>query len=202
MSLDPGSEVLEDDLGAIRLLAIEILPGDRRKFDAQSNDSDTGGGARDLRIRPDTVFATIIGQLFPKRVTVQRTLKGRKVELPAWSGTFSWIDDDGRRRSAEALVWPPTGAREGELRLSKVHEQPCFRHVPPTTEGRLLLLVIQTPALELWPRFATEQSLQEGEWDEEVATFLVKCLQARRRKGVSARGFLDLTTGERFINGR
>lgn len=45
-----------------RVIFQVIEDGDRRKFEAVSNDADTGGGARDLRFRPANRFLPVLGR--------------------------------------------------------------------------------------------------------------------------------------------
>jgi len=47
----------------------EVVLGDLRKFNAESNDSPTGGGARDLRISPVTDYWERLLDFFPERVS-------------------------------------------------------------------------------------------------------------------------------------
>lgn len=42
--------------GVKRFIFKELVEGDFRKFFAQSNDTDSGGGARDLRYKPQKEF--------------------------------------------------------------------------------------------------------------------------------------------------
>jgi len=72
--------------GVKRIVYKEIVEGDFRKFKAESNDADTGGGARDLRFRPHDEFAKVFRELFPR--SQQKTRKR-----------------DGKNRSGRSGLW-------------------------------------------------------------------------------------------------
>ncbi|WP_264802920.1 hypothetical protein, partial [Acetobacter fabarum] len=59
-----------------RILYKEIVAGDLRKILAQSNDSDTGGGARDFRFGSFKTLLPVIRQMFPKKVKENRKRDG------------------------------------------------------------------------------------------------------------------------------
>ncbi len=171
----------------------EIVEGDFRKFRAESNDAPTGGGARDLRFRPYDVFAPVFEQLFPGKRMEARTRGKTRTQVEILVGHFHWLNDRGGVESMEATFEPPTDARAGEGRIAVVYKYPCFNNLPPTNEGRMLVLLIQHSNGQVWPRFATEDSLRSGDWNEEVARNLLQCLDADRRTGTVARGYFNLS---------
>lgn len=89
----------------------EIKPGDVRKQRAQSNDASSGGGARDLRIRPADKFTPILANMFPDVGSEEGVLQG----------TVHWLDDRDEVQAATVELWRPTDARPGEARIGRIH---------------------------------------------------------------------------------
>lgn len=181
-----------------RVLYREIVEGDFRKFDAKSNDSDSGGGARDLRFRPYDKLKDTVELMFPQTVTERtgkRTIQVRK-------GLFQWLDASNNAQSKDAFFYPPTDSRPGEWRLARVHEHPCFTSkMPPTGQGRILVLLTQLADGSVWPSFATEQDLQTNkQWNPAVAKALLDCLNAPRAANKVATGFCDFQTKTNYCN--
>ena len=130
-----------EQTGIARIVFREILSGDRRKFIAQSNDAETGGGARDIRFRGWADLEPILRQLFPGVRTTTRKRGGSSVTEQVFVGQFNWEDVKGDIFSQEAVLETPTDARPAEARLAKVHQYECFQSLPPQQgNGRLLLL--------------------------------------------------------------
>src|SRR5690348_4533593 len=100
--------------GVKRVVFMEIVPGDLRKFRAESNDSPSGGGARDLRFRPFEVFDEIFAKLFPGNRTEQRRRGGMTSDVEIRVGRLSWQDSRGEYQSKEATFEPPTDVRPDE----------------------------------------------------------------------------------------
>jgi hypothetical protein len=96
--------------------------------------------------------------------------------------------------------WPPTDARGSEGRIARVPDIPslqagCF----PRDEGAVFYLFIQGDNGMLTAHFAGERSLRtSGDWNPWVAETILMALE-RAPKGVSARGWLDWTSGERYM---
>ena len=169
----------------------EIKPGDLRKFQAESNDSPTGGGARDLRFRPHERFDPIFAQLLPT-VKVQR---GKNVRV----GPVGWYDDIKPAR-LEAEYWSPTQARPGEGRWAKVHNFAPFQKELPDGEGRLVILLIQDSNDDVWLRIETESELRSPSWDQKVIRAIFECIDSQTRGNRSAQGYIDFVRGKRFCH--
>lgn len=181
-----------------RMLYREIVEGDFRKFEAKSNDTDSGGGARDLRFRPYEKLKPTIDQMFP--VTTTETTNQRTIQVA--KGEFKWLDDKGNVQTKDAYFYPPTDARPNEGRLARVHTYPCFTNKqPPTNMGRILVLLTQLPDGSVWPSFATEQDmLTNPQWNQTVAKALLGCLHAKRSSNKVATGFYDFQAKMSFCN--
>jgi len=200
--------------GVKRIIFKQIVYGDFRKFLANSNDAKSGGGARDLRFRPHSTFASVFGELFPESRTEERRRVGRQVLVEVRVGKFHW-SDHGIIVSAEATFEPPTSAREEEGRIPTVHKYSPFNRIVSTwpeeswdvdkralkQEGRLVLLLVQRDDGSVWPEFATESSLRSENWSESVANPIIKSLTGRRNASEVARGFIDFESGKAYLDG-
>jgi hypothetical protein len=185
--------------GIARIVFREILEGDRRKFVARSNDSDSGGGARDLRFRSWESLKDVLGELFPGRRAERRRRGGVATSLTVYVGRFYWLEE-GQERSQEALLEPPTDARAGEGRIAQVHKYGCFGDLPEGQGlGRTLVLFVQNEDGKVWPVFASESSLEKDDWHPDVAEFLLNALRAKRRQDNAAYGYIDFVKGAKFV---
>lgn len=181
-----------------RILYKEIVEGDRRKADAESNDSASGGGARDFRF-PYVSVLPAVELIFPEKI-----LRRDKV---VHQGTFFWRDPGSTQvvsRTAEFMS--PTRSRPTEGWISQVPKFSCFDtdRIPRGGVGnRVLLLLIQLHDQSVWPHFAEESTLRvKGAWDPSVAQELLSCLDARRAANRAVIGYIDFTKSRRFCNGK
>lgn len=201
----PASSTTKSPAGVARILYKEIVPGDLRKVVAESNDSDTGGGARDFRFGEFRKLEAIVRKMFPHPMKEQRRRDGKKVEIDIFRGTFHW-NFNGVDEHKEAYFEPPTSARQSEGRIARVHEQPCcaLERIPKVGEGnKVLLLLVQQNDSSVWPHFVEETSLSEpGAWDPRVAMELLNCIRAQRAAKRAVIGYRDFTTGEGYCNGK
>lgn len=180
-----------------RLLYKEIVEGDRRKAKAESNDSASGGGARDFRF-PYQEVLPIVTKLFPTTV-----LRGEKV---VHQGTLFWKEPGAMQTVSRAVEFmSPTKSRPREGWISQVTKFSCFDidRMPPAGPGnRILLLLIQLYDDTVWPFFAEERTLRtKGAWNPLVAQELLDCLDAKRASNRAVIGYRDFTNEDRFCNG-
>lgn len=96
------------------------MDGDVRKLQARSNDSPTGGGARDIRLRPFRRWNPVVEQII-SQPTKRRGILGSAV---------NWTEPSGAVQSAVIEWWRPTASRGGEGRLGRVHRVASW-HVDP-----------------------------------------------------------------------
>lgn len=180
-----------------RILYKEILPGDLRKIHAQSNDSQTGGGARDFRFGNFSQLLPVVKQMFPTPVKQRRKRANQTTTLTIFQGTYHSYDAN-KVVVEDSFFEPPTTARPSEGRIVRVHQSLCFdvSRIPKGgANNRVLLLLIQNSLGEVWPCFAEENSLkQPGQWDPVVANNLLQCINMKRNKGRAVIGFYDFVT--------
>jgi hypothetical protein len=191
-----------------RVLWKEIKQGDRRKFSATANDEPSaGGGARDLRFRGGEHLGDIFKAMFPRESSVSRRRDGMRSVVKRHAGDFCWFeksaDSQNSKHSQVAYVEPPTTARPGEWRITRVHTYDVLREgLPPQpSDGRLLLLLIQTEGDEIWPVFITETSLRtETGWHESFRRHVLACLDRPARADRTIFGYFEADTGRQYCN--
>lgn len=181
-----------------RILYKEIVEGDRRKADAESNDSTSGGGARDFRFPYEAVLPAV-ELIFPTKVV----RRGK----PVHQGTFLWKEPGSTQVVSKAAEFmSPTRSRPSEGWMSQVPKFSCFDtdRIPQGGVGnRVLLLLIQLHDQTVWPHFAEESTLRvKGAWDPSVADELLSCIDAQRAVNRAVIGFIDFANSRRFCNGR
>lgn len=189
------------------ILYKEIVAGDLRKILAKSNDSDTGGGARDFRFGSYKKLLPVIKQMFPTTVKLDRKRDEVVSQIDVFKGVFHWQKTEGGKvHTKESYFEPPTDVRPSEGRIARVHEYGCFDTslIPKGGSGnRVILLLIQNYAGEVWPHFAEETSLRTpGDWDPVVAKELLKCIDAVRPEGRAVIGFRDFAASTGYCNGK
>lgn len=86
----------------------EVKIGDLKKYQNQSNNSPTGGGARDLRISPAKIFWDEMKPFFPTEISV-RSRTGVLLS-----------EGSSNTHSAEINLMGPTAARRNELRICEI----------------------------------------------------------------------------------
>mgnify|MGYP006916097980 CR=1 FL=1 len=168
-----------------RIIYKKIVAGDILKSIAQSNKSDTGGGARDLRFSPAEQFQQEFSLMFPN-------CEGDKI-----TGTFTWRNG----QQTNVTIHLPTNSRPNELRIGTINKCIPDEYFPESAEDFILLL-IQTEDDLVHPEFITEWSLSNDNWDRNVKAELLSGLNAKRSKNNTPMGFIDYETGERFTNGK
>ena len=188
-----------------RILYKEIVPGDIRKILAQSNDSRSGGGARDFRFGSYNSLLPVIQEMFPNQIQ-QRRKRGILEQIDVFQGEFFWHNSKGGVERKKSFFEPPTDARPSEGRIVRVHEYECFdtNLLPKGGEGnRVLLLLIQLYNKAVWPYYAEEESLRtKGRWDPVVANEILSCLDAGRAPNRAVIGYRDFTSMDRYCNGK
>lgn len=188
-----------------RILFKEIVDGDVRKIHADSNDSDTGGGARDFRFGSYADLQHIFQSMFPYPVQEPRRRSGVVGPVTIYSGRFYWEDPiSGEVHNQVSYFEPPTDARPQEGRITKIHEHPCLSTVRmpiSSVNNRVFLLLTQMDDGTVWPSYVEERTLRSvGTWASEITTKMLNCIDAPRRANQSVIGYYDFTTNDRYCN--
>ncbi|MDO3560690.1 hypothetical protein [Ralstonia pseudosolanacearum] len=181
-----------------RILYKEIVAGDRRKADAESNDTASGGGARDFRFPYEAVLP-VVEKIFPEKIQK----RGKTVH----QGTFFWHEPGiPEPVSRTAQFMSPTKSRASEGWISQVPKFSCFDsdRIPIAgATNRVLLLLIQLHDETVWPWFAEENTLRiKGAWDPLVAQEILSCLDAKRAANKAVIGYIDFTNAGKYCNGK
>jgi hypothetical protein len=179
-----------------------VMPGDERKLRAAANDSDSGGGARDIRFSPWHEFEPIMKKMLPNTETRMTTRKSGRGEQEIRVGEMLWSGDGSHRAKGKRFeLWPPTDSRPGEGRIAKSYELPSFQPqlLPPPEEGEVFFLIWED---------------EDGIWGQFLAVSAVRHLNVTLRSDIQGaldelhaadpgpaermnlRGYCDFTTGE------
>lgn len=167
----------------------EVLPGDLRKFRAESNDADTGGGARDLRFREGSRMSPVLARMFPNPAD----------EAGVTRGDVYWVTSDDTAASGQVEFWRPTDARPNEVRLGRIYvvngwivDEEEYAAARNRGDIWFYLLVLDDTG-RTWARI-----LRGANLNRETPAFR-DCVQRRiqeRRGAAAVFGSLDFTTGE------
>jgi hypothetical protein len=169
----------------------EIRLGDVRKHQAESSDSNTGGGARDLRAAPAAAFQQVLERMFRHPGPVGGVTQG----------LVQWTTGSGEQQNATVELWPPTDARDNELRLARFYEISGWgvdeqEYNQALTTGERWFYVLELHADNtVWARVLHQGNINRE--DPLVAKHLRERMAATPRNQ-SVRGAVDLVTGQMF----
>lgn len=194
--------------GVRRLVYRELLPGDYRKLMAESNDSPSGGGARDLRL-PYSAFDGIFARLLPDERTELRRRGANRVEVKLRTGPvmvdFAYPTDAVIEVRTEEMVWEnPTDARGSEGRIAKVHAGRATAELLTARDpdkGKAFALFVQDDNGELRVHYAFEADLRAGEWADAVATPILTHIDGERRHDRAVQGYIDFPNNFWYAHG-
>lgn len=177
-----------------RILYREITDADIRKLLASANDSQTGGGARDLRF-PYREFDDVMRHLLPRTKTANRRRGGVQVPVTVRVGQVKVANGPTVELSWE----PPTDARKTEGRIPTVHDH---LSLPESGRGRVFLLLIQELGGDVRAYYAYEDDLRGGKWNPETASAILDCADDPDRRGRTiVQGYIDLIEGRDYCHG-
>ena len=169
----------------------EIKLGDVAKQKAASNIADTGGGARDLRIRPAQEFTRILNRMFPLPGSQERVFKGN----------IHWFDGGNNLQSGEVEFWRPTDARPNEARIGRINmigawaiDEQAYKTAQDAGNKWFYLLVMDTDGT-VWARLLKEENLPNE--NKAVREYVQK--QIRETSSAHAvRGSMDFQSKEEY----
>lgn len=181
-----------------RVVYREVTDGDLRKLEGQSNDTPSGGGARDIRF-PWKAFRPVMHLIFNAPAVGRGGQPIRTASI-----TYS---EKGVQKSTTMEYWPPTRSRPTEDRVSKVHASPVLGgQTPDTSKGKIFVVFTQFTNGLVRCDYAYEDELRDPNlWAEEIRQAILGCLQttsiknATRVKNLSpAQGYYDFVSGMGF----
>ena len=157
----------------------EILPGDMRKLLGQSNDTPSGGGARDLRL-PWRAFRQVMHEIFTETVALN---DGKQIR----TAQISYTTANGVPTTTTLEYWPATESRPAEDRVSKVHDSPARAdRLPSQEKGRVFVLFIRWSDGKATCHYAYEDDLRKTtRWAAEVRNVILGCLADTDMKNIN-----------------
>lgn len=183
--------------GVKRVVYRQVLAGDRRKFAAQSNDSPTGGGARDMRFNHEH-FGPIFRLLLPRTDSKIRRRNGVATDLTIWCGTLRSHYGD-QQLTAQVEYEPPTDARGAEGRLARVHQIPGLAgNLPDDTGDTLFVLFVQQDNDDVYSHFVTLGELNG--WHQAVRDPIQQCAAAPRRANIAIAGWINFASHSTYCH--
>jgi len=187
----------------VRVVFKQIMNGDRRKVHAESNDSDSGGGARDFRFN-HTGLGPTFAAMFPMRETFIRRRNGQSTQTEVYVGRLVWLRDPAKPEAGtdemKIIYEPPTDTRGSEGRIAKVHTYPPFRRYPQETSGMVLLLLVEDETGVVWSFYTTQAELKtDKRWNRTLANAILACI-AHTPDHQAAQGTIDLRSGHTYCN--
>ena len=186
-------------LNIARLFLFRIDDGDRRKFIAKANDTDSGGGPRDLRIRPEDRFWPFFECMLSRRESKERPRTGGTTDILVDDIV---INDGGAERTARLEIWPHQNNRPNECRMAKVYKWSADHLIKDDPAGGVSVLMIfqqENGLIRLF--FTTETVLNTGKWDPAVKRFSSNWLQKTRQYRGPKSAFFDLKRQESYCGG-
>jgi len=166
----------------------EVKSGDLRKQEAQSNDADSGGGARDLRMPKR--FWDSVAPFFSREVSV-RERSG--IILSQTRATALRV---------EISFWRPTDARPSEIRIGKITLIEGWSISKEEFEAELkedylfFYLLTLDANQRVWARTMSTRYLQENRKD--FSDFVRKMISDKSSGAQTARGVFDFAHGNHY----
>jgi len=184
--------VTEPKRTAVAVVFKQVMDGDVRKLAAQSNDSPTGGGARDLRF-PMVPFQGPLTKFFPN--VVGHSANGG----PVRQGTMVWVIDSRNQQKYNVELHPPTNARPREIRIARIHDLDPMQHCPTPTDSDPVFLFLTLDTSSTFRCDFARLSDLSRDWHPEIAQLVRRSLVAMRGKNAAC-GFKDFQTETEYVH--
>jgi hypothetical protein len=178
----------------------EVVAGDLRKLTATSNDSKSGGGARDLRV-PSRTFRTVMHKIFTENGTGRGGTAIRTADV-------IYLDSSKKWHKTRMEYWPPTSSRPNEDRIARIHQSPALGgRLPETNRGRVLVLFVLFDDHSVRVEYAYENQLRSNAWGFEITNAILGCMAStedknagRRASLVPVQGYYDFESGAGYCH--
>lgn len=146
--------------------------------------SPSGGGARDVRIRPWSKFEPVIRRMFPETVTTSR---GKD----CFACDLHWHEVGLKLRSTRVRCCPPSGARGDEGWLAESYKIPAFTNdLPQSPDPPVFFFICQDGGEITWGGWMKDADLRAGEWHPDVSRPVLNNL-SQARADATVRGYVD-----------
>lgn len=166
----------------------EVKSGDLRKHEARSNDSTSGGGARDLRM-PSRFWDALV-PLFPNEISDRE----RSGEVISETGNSV--------QRLKTSLWRPTDARPNEVRIGRISSINAWSidenyYKSELQSGHLLfyLLTLDVERL-IWARTMSTRYLDDNRKD--FCDFVRAVITDKASDLKTARGVFDFSKGNHY----
>lgn len=176
----------------------EITEADVRKINAVSNDSPTGGGARDIRFNFNQ-FDGVFQEMLPDSRMVNLRRKGVRRLEPVHFGNATFQQRDKPPITSEIAWYTPTDKRPREGRLPRVHKIPALTVPPSKGLGIPMLLIQQATNRSIFLSYAYES--QFNQWIKPIEDILSRSLKVRVGTQAGS-GYIDLKDGREYVHVR
>lgn len=161
------------------ILFHEIVSGDIRKFNAESNDADSGGGARDLRF--GLRYGPVLNRLFSPEIVTEG---GHEYRL----GSFCYKDSNNEMHVQDNIHFAPPkkGGKRREYRICQLNKVPFFQELPELQpdDGKLFIAFIRMTEGLPQMQFLTERQINDSKSNQYIATAMRDAVSSAR-KGTS-----------------
>lgn len=161
-------------MSVVEVLCHEMRPADILKIKAESNNANTGGGARDLRFRLE--FAPCLDRFFPD----EPVYEGR---TPYKISEFEHLGAD-RMRTVEAVhyAFKPTKSRPKEVRIAQINKLGFFLDLPDVGEedGMLFMTFIRKSNGLPQAQYLTEKQISHPGSNKIIAAAMYEAIEERR----------------------
>jgi hypothetical protein len=168
-----------------------VVDGDIKKLIAESNDADSGGGARDLRM-PRTFWDALL-PFFPIKNS-----KGQEAIVYSAPG--------GRLSSTSVSLNKPTTSRPNEIRIGKIHEIegwqiPASEYEQAKKKGDDMYFLLTLDANgKTWARITKHSALSHPKAEPSFLEFVRTVKAACHERKKVARGIFDFTSNNHFYD--
>ena len=169
-----------------------VVDGDVRKLQAESNDSASGGGARDLRM-PHAFLGALL-PFFPRKIT-----GGHEARIYS-------APKGGHPDSRVIKLHLPTNSRPNEIRIGTIHEiegwklsaeeYASLKHAG----GEVYFLLTLDVEGRSWAQLAKHSALATTKADPNFFKFVCRAKSICGEKGKVTRGAFDFTGTNHFID--
>lgn len=169
----------------------EVKLGDIEKYNTQSSTAGTGGGARDLRVSPVSVFRGVLSQILSEPTSEVGVSYGKVLSHTAARGVQETIVE----------LWRPTPSRPSELRISRFYDVPGWKislkqFNQAQRAGRTLFYVLEMDIHgTVTAKVMSDTAL--GESDQSICTH-IRNLVASQDGRRSIIGAVDILKGTTF----
>lgn len=168
------------------ILFHEIADGDVRKFNAESNDTDSGGGARDLRF--GLSYGPVLDRLFPPEIVKEG---GHEYRI----GSFCYRDSNNNMHVQDniRLASPKRGGQRREYRICQLNKVPFFQELPEVQPDDGILFIALIRMTEGLPQmqFLTERQINNPESNQHIAAAMRDAINSTR-KGTSVKFAVEM----------